>query len=297
MIHIMLDTDIGDDIDDALALAMILNSDELDLLGVTTVHGEVDIRSQLAARILHVADKGNIPVAAGIGKPFASEPRLSFIKGQAKILDGIPPYKLDSRDGVTLLADMARQCAGQLTLVGIGPLTNIALFVKNHSDYLPLLRELVIMGGNVHSNSTEYNIAMDPEAAQIVFHSGIPMRVVPFNITESCKMGDTIIEALFADQRPLQSIIGQLVDKWQTFCNLTYPVLHDPLAIGCLIAPELYTFESFDVDVVLTSGRHRGLTIGNRNPASNIRVCTSVDYATFLDLFCSLLLPISVSVR
>ncbi len=292
---VILDTDIGDDVDDALALGMILGLREFDLRGVVTVHAEVDIRARIAAKMLETGGRTDVPVAVGIGQPFNREPRLGWAQSQGQCLNGDERFdNCIAEPGVEFTRRFIEESDGPVTLLAIGPLTNVARLLLDHPEVKTRLDEIVIMGGLFGRPQAEYNILMDPEAAQAVFHAGVPMRIIPFDITEHCLMEADLMQRLADEERPLPRLVWELIGYWQKQDGRSVPVLHDPLAVGCLVAPELYTFERRDIEVVLEKGERYGVTRSTPRAGSPLQVCTAVDFPAFQELFRSALLAENV---
>ncbi len=288
MIPILLDTDIGDDIDDALALAMIFGLREIALRAVTTVHAEVDIRARIAAKMLDTVGRRDVPVAIGHGQPFKQQPRWGWAQSEGQCLRGDERFdNIVATPAVTFMKERLEE--DPCTLLAIGPLTNVARLFLEYPEVKPRVDELVIMGGLFGRPVAEYNMLMDPEAAQIVFHAGVPMRIIPFDVTETCLIEASLTESLSEEQRPLQRLVWELIGYWRKQDGRTQPVLHDPLAVGCLVAPELYEFEPYDIEVDLSPERY-GVTTGTRSASSRLQVCTGVDYPRFHELFSASLL-------
>jgi len=286
---IILDTDIGDDIDDALALALALNLDSLDLQAVVTVYDDVETRSRIAAKVLRAAGRPDIPVATGLADPIKNRPpHTGWIEWQARVLTEDEEFEaIVSTPGPEFIRDILEESREPMSLVAIGPLTNIARVLTDYPSTKKHIKEIVIMGGLFGRNGPEHNIHIDPEAAQTVFDARLPTRIIPLDITEKCLMGDALLRKAADDGRPLLRLMADLIACWQEGFGRAHPVLHDPLAIGCLAAPELYTFERVDVGVRLEPGELYGAVVGARNDDSPLQVCSGVKYDAFLDLFAS----------
>ena len=175
---VILDTDIGDDIDDAFALALILRSPELHLLGIETAFGDTELRARLVDRYLAAVGRTDIPVMAGVQGPQTNH------FSQAAYARQWPERKHAS--GVDFLLKQIRAHPGKITLICVGPLTNIGELLKEHPDARTLIKRLVIMGGSVKVGykpkappEPEWNIKLDPAAAQTVFASGVPITLAP----------------------------------------------------------------------------------------------------------------------
>lgn len=290
MKSIILDTDIGDDIDDALALAMLLGLGEIDLRGVVTVHGEVELRTRIAAKMLVTNARLEVPVATGISQPMNREPRLGWAQSQGQCLSGDEVFtNCVNVPGVEFMRDLLEAAETPTTLLAIGPLTNVARLLLDYPAAAARIDELVIMGGLFGRPHPEYNILMDPDAAQIVFDAGLDMRVIPFDVTEHCLMETELMDALAEDERPPQQLLWKLIGYWQKKDGRNAPVLHDPLAVGCLVAPEFFTFEPYAVKVSLDRETY-GVTLGARDERSRTQVCTGVNLPAFQELFRTLVL-------
>ncbi len=290
MVKYIFDTDIGDDIDDALALATVLNSDKMEICGITTVHGEVEIRSRLAGKIVQMFDK-NIPVVTGIAHPLNQPPRTGVVQAQAKVLEESDEFPFIESTKVTdFIRNICASYPRSMKIMCLGPLTNIAQTLIEYPEVSGSINEIIMMGGSIAKGIPEYNIFSDPEAAEVIFKSDIPTRIMPSDITEKCIMNDSMLNRLFSANKSPQKLLADLIKYWQEFNHTTYPILHDPLTIGCLITPELYEFERVDIEVVLEPGERRGVTVGVPNHKSAKKICTSVNYEGFFKLFESLIM-------
>ena len=247
----LLDTDIGDDIDDALALALALRSPEIDLLGVTTVFGDTQLRARLAKRVLRVFGREEVPVAAGMPMPLQLRHRPSGAP-QAAILDPREHYELSALSGPELIVQQALAHPGRLTLVCIGPLTNIAAALKLEPRLFLLIRRIVMMGGTSSIPFPEWNVRSDALAAQIVLAAGIPVTLLGFNITRRCSLLPADLERLFVDCSPQARLLSQLIRVWQRHrprWQPRSPYLHDPLAVAALCRPDFFRFEEMTARV------------------------------------------------
>lgn len=286
-IPILVDTDIGGDIDDALALGMVLGSPELDLRAVTTVYGDTVRRALLAARVLRTFGCDTVPVAAGLGQPLKEPCIPDPIEAQFLAVQGDEPAPpLVSDAAVDVMRDCLAAAPGEIVLVAIGALTNVAALLEHHPETRATIRELVVMGGAFDRDEAEWNVKCDPEAAKAVLESDLPMRIMPFERTRHAVMPTDQVERLYRETRPALYLLARLVHLWQGGygfgCN---PCLHDPLALGCLTNPELYTFEPMAIEVVVAPGARRGVTVGHRDASSQASVCTAVNYGEFFQIF------------
>lgn len=252
---ILLDTDIGDDIDDALALALALNSPEIDVRGITTVFGDTHKRAQLAKHILHVFGREDIPIAVGVGKPLQQHHAPSGV-AQAAIL-GNYAFKSEAFStfsGPELLVQQALEHSGKLTLVCIGPLTNVALALLIEPRIASAIRSIIMMGGSSGIPLPEWNVRSDVKAAHIVLSSGIPVTMIGLNVTTRCQLWKQDIERLRASKSTQAKLLYQLITIWQQHrppLRPSLPYLHDPLTITTLCMPELLRWQEMPVQVVM----------------------------------------------
>lgn len=267
------DIDIGDDIDDALALA--LNPPEIELCGVTTVFRNAPRRTLLVKQLLHLMNRSVIPVAAGASKPLL-QPWSAIPHGGAQLgkqFEALDPNVLleSGPHAIEFLAAQIHLAASQgerLTIAAIGPLTNIALLFSVYPDVVPLC-DLLIMGGKWTEAFAEWNIVCDPEAAAMVFSSGASITMVGLDVTLPCVLSDSQVAGFRAANKPHAHFLADLITLW------AHPItLHDPLTLLVLF-DNCVTFDPKRIEVGLC-GDARGLTITGEGEA-NCRVAVSVD--------------------
>ncbi len=260
---VLLDTDIGDDIDDALALALVLRSPEIELLGVTTVFGDTRLRARLAKHLLHVFERADIPVAAGISAPLLARHRPSGVP-QAAILNTYGAQEdINSCSGPELIAQKAMTYPGRLILLCIGPLTNVAVALLAEPHLFMAIRSIIMMGGTSGIPWPEWNVRSDARAAQIVLAAGIPITLLGWNITTRCQLRPGDIERLRDNNSPRTHLLSELIHIWQqqrARWQPPYPYLHDPLTVVALCTPDLLRFEEVTART-LVYGPLRGLMV------------------------------------
>jgi purine nucleosidase len=258
--HILIDTDIGDDIDDALALALALRSSEIELLGVTTVFGDTQKRALLAAHVLRVFGREDIPVAAGQQMPLLLRHRPSGVP-QAAILDTCAlSAALSPFSATELIIQEAMTYHGNMTLLCLGPLTNVATALIIEPRLFLAIRNIIVVGGTSSFPLPEWNVRSDAQAAKIVLASGIPITLLGWNVTLRCQLHESDIEKLHYLNSPQIHLLKQLIAVWQRHrprWHPRVPFLHDPLAIVVLCAPKLFHFETMTARV-FTGGLFKG---------------------------------------
>jgi inosine-uridine nucleoside N-ribohydrolase len=294
---VLIDCDPGHD--DAMALLLALASPELELLGVSTVHGNQTLAKTTAnaLRVLEFAGRGDVPVAAGADRPLVREPRVAaHVHGETG-LDGpdLPPPSGTPvpEHAVDFLADRMRSAGGPVTLIPTGPLTNIALLLARHPDIE--LERIVLMGGAIAEGNVtpaaEFNIWVDPEAAARVFASGIDITTVGLDVTHRALMTSEHADRLRASGR-VGTMVAELWAFYHRFHARVYEFpgapVHDALAVAHVLRAGLLRTEHRNVEVDCASELCRGRTvvdlwrITGREP--NAHVGVEVDGAAFLDL-------------
>jgi len=273
---VFVDTDIGDDIDDALALAVIMNSPEIALLGVSTVFGDTVQRARLTAHLLHVYGCPAIPVAVGSSQPLQFRHRPSGVPQAAVLDDRTEVLSLSTCSGPDLLISTALAHMGQLTLLCFGPLTNVATALNREPRLASSLKQIILMGGTSGMPWPDWNVRSDPQAAQIVLAAGVPVTMIGWNVTIRCLLSANDLERLTGCGKPGTELLSQLIHVWQQHrpaLQPKRPFLHDPLTVVALCSPACFRFEKMTVRV-LTSGPFTGFTIPRI--ASGPLVCAAV---------------------
>src|SRR5262252_8652692 len=315
---IIFDTDPGTD--DAMALVLALNSPELDVRAITVVAGNVTAQQGLenALRMVSLANRCEIPVAGGAQHPlFQKLITAEFWHGKNGLANiELPPSKckVDPRYGPDLIIQQVHAAPHELTLVPVGPLTNIALAVEKDPSIVPLVKEVILMGGSISGGNVnaaaEANIYNDPEAAQIVFQAGWPVTMVGLDVGDKTLLSPKHLEGLSQTHGPINDFIVQiaryLIDLSEKF-GIPGTPMYDPLAVGVAIDATLVHAPAMHVDVETRGEFTRGETVANRHGyvernilhgdryiiegvdkiEPNAKVCTEVQADRFLQLFVS----------
>lgn len=281
-IPIILDTDIGDSIDDALALAFALHSPELDVRAVTTVIDDVESKTRLAWKMLGIYNRRDVALAMGASEPLL-DPTMSVTSKEFEVLtrNDIIPDAARKR-AVDLIIDTVLQSRGKMTIVAIGPMTNIALAIKTDPRIKNNIERIVIMGGAYLSSETEYNVKRDRTAAEIVFQSGVPITAVGLDVTSQCKLREKDIDRMRLADDPAGNFLVRLIDLAEEQTHDPKPTLYDPLAIAAIFRPDLLEMQAGMVDVPLSGP---GQTIFKPVAGSKTQVAVKVNVSAFLDLF------------
>jgi len=307
---IIIDTDPG--VDDTMAIFFALRSPELDVIGLTTIFGNVhtDLATSNALRLLEIAGRTDIPVAKGADDPLAGPfkgpvPYVHGDDGQGNI--HLPPPKMRPIDqpAAVFLIEQIMAAPGEITLVPLGPLTNIALALRLEPRIAHKVKEVVLMGGNAlcPGNATpaaEANIHNDPEAADVVFGAGWPVTMVGLDVTHQVNLTPEHIARYSASSDPLAQHIARILPHYRAYFEKVNPAMrgiyvHDSSAVAYVIDPTLFETEKWPLRVE-TQGISRGKTLHWGLPDDypmippafkdrpRVNVCISVDAARLIAL-------------
>ena len=279
---VLLDTDIGTDIDDAYALALILRSPELELLGVTTVAGDAVARARLAAKMLAVEGgaAARIPVYAG------TTTATQHIN-QAAWAAGFSSPALHTDGGVAFLRQQIEARPGAITIIAVGELTNVAALLTSSPGIAGKIKQIALMGGAIRRGAQpgsppqpEWNIKSNAAAARTVFTSGVPLIVAALDATADLKLTPERRVRIFARGSPLTDALAALDFVWRHTNDWKgeTPILFDLLAVSAIHKPDLARFESLCVVVEAD-----GLTREIKNRPANAQVAVASDAGKVLD--------------
>jgi inosine-uridine nucleoside N-ribohydrolase len=314
--RVIIDTDPG--IDDAMAILLALNSPELKVEALTVVPGNVQAAQGLenALKIVSLAGRCDVPVAGGAQHPLDQKLITAQYWHGRNGLAGVelpaPACKPDARFGPDLIIEMVHKYPHQITLIPIGPLTNIALALSKDPGIASLVKDIVIMGGSITggnvNGAAEANIYNDPEAAQIVFNAGWVVTMVGSDVGERTLITRKNVTQLQANHAPESDFVAKLADFYVTRSEKSGyqgAAMYDPLAVAVVIDPTLVTLQNMHVDVETKGEFTRGETVANRHGSDennvlhgdhyeiegvvqlkpNARVCLASDSDRFLRLF------------
>jgi purine nucleosidase len=322
---IILDTDPGigspgSDVDDGLAIVLGLLHPACDLLGLTVVAGNVPLEEGVpnTLRLLEIAGRPEVPVLPGAARPLLRDPRpirelmASRRRQTVERFWDLPPYappRLAPTPGraAEFIADAVRARPGEVTIVAIGPCTNVAAALLLDPAVAASVAEIVVMGGAIRvpglvTPVTEFNIAYDPEAAAVVFASGAPVTLVPLDVTTRTFMCSEHLDRLAAAGTPLHRFLAETSRPWLRFAMAVREIrgfwLHDPLAMAYALEPAILALTPMHVAVVtqgdLTAGQLIGYPQSGRflRPAPgpvNARVALDLDEPRFMESFLGVL--------
>ena len=283
----IIDTDIGDDIDDAFALALALQSPELKILGITTAYGDTELRARLVDRYLTAVGRKDIPVTAGVATAHDN------VFTQAAYAEREPARK--HADGVRFMLNEIRRHPGEVTIIAIGPEGNLAAAIRQDAATFKKVKRVVLMGGSVYRGygenrppDAEWNIKCDPKAAQALIASGVSLVYMPLDSTQiPLRLQDR--EKLFSFGSPLTDQLTLLYHQWvaHTENHAADPTLFDPVAVTYAIHPELCPAKPIRLEI-----DDKGFTKPVEGKP-DAEVCLKSDEKGFLDLYLSRVAPSS----
>jgi purine nucleosidase len=300
--RIILDTDPG--IDDSLAILLALASPEIQLEGLSVAHGNSSTAQGVsnALSILELAQASHIPVYRGCELPLVQPSLLAPEThgeqgiGYAKLSAPLSQPKIQK--GSDFLIEKIMSSPGEITLAAIGPLTNIAMAIRQEPRIVENVKEVFIMGGAIrHEGNTtplaEFNTYVDPHAAYIVFHSGMPITLTPLDVTYQCILMKDDVSRLLKIASPITKFIADATRFYMEFHdeyqNIEGCVINDPLTLALTFMPGLCDYEELYVDVDLSGGVSMGNTFADfykmtKKPA-NMKVALAVRPRDFMEVF------------
>jgi inosine-uridine nucleoside N-ribohydrolase len=282
---IIIDTDIGDDIDDAFAVGLAVSSPEFQVLGFSAGFGDTPARAKMLDRMLGELGHSDIPVAMGtpVNVNLNAFTQRRYAEGVAQ-----RPHA----NAVDFILEQARKYPGQVTLVAIGPLPNIGAAIDKDLASFRKLKRVVIMGGSIRTMTDpygvaapiaphpEWNIKNDIASAQKLFAAGVPLQVLPLDSTANLKLHEVARTALFAHGSMLTNILAGLYYEWSAYTRSPTPILYDPMTLASLLEPSLCPMTPMHLTV-----DEAGNTKETQSAPPNAQVCLHSDADAFLHFY------------
>jgi inosine-uridine nucleoside N-ribohydrolase len=277
---VIIDTDIGDDVDDAFAVALALRSPELEILGISTTFGDTETRARLLDRLLGEAGRQDIPVA--VGTPTHASNQFT----QRRYAEGGHFARASHPKAVDFILEQIRRHPGQITLVAIGPLMNVGALIDKEPETFRKLRRVVLMGGSIyrsygdtgyfppHGPQAEWNIMNDIPSAQKLFTSGVPLYVMPLDSTQ-VKLDEVKRAILFQAGTPITDALTLLYHQW----GQETPTLFDVMTVAYILNPKVCPVQPMHIRV-----DDKGFTRPETG-APNAQVCLDSDAEAFFRLY------------
>jgi len=302
--RIILDTDVGLDVDDAYAISLAARSPDLSLEGVTTVYGDTQLRARVAVKLLKLAGGGNVPVLAGKGEPITKDRQALMLGFEGEGILTPEDRKVRVSGGaVDFITSKALASERNLTIVAIGALTNVAKAIEREPGITDCVEELFVMGGVINPPEIEgkkvpfeyeYNFNCDPEATRIVFESGVPITLVPVDVTMKPEnhLTENELERLREADTPLTRTLLEMTRVWLKHYGELAPILgltpgmvrpwmHDPLTVTVTLRKEIFKIGKLNLRIDTADGNAK--VVPDKNGVE-VRVCTDADFQRFKNL-------------
>ena len=299
---IILDTGPGSDFDDVYALTLAANSPELELVGVTIVSGKGLLRARIDLKLLRMLGKPDVPVIVGAEEPLLRDPRpwwttfrpwghegKGFLTPEDEKLMPAPGYAPD------FIVEKVMEFPGQITLIPVGPMTNIALAIIRNPKIIGEVKEIIAMGGVINARGIgvkpllEHNFSSDPEATRVVLNSGIPFKMVNLNVTLKFVMSPARFEQIKALGTPVTKALVSMTEIWLKEVKRNWSELHDPLAVGVAIDPSFVKFKKYFIEFGMWEGILETIPFERTEfiptAAPHIEVAEDVEADRFWDFF------------
>jgi inosine-uridine nucleoside N-ribohydrolase len=276
--RVIIDTDPG--VDDALAVLLAFRSPELKVEALTPVAGNVPLEFTLpnALRLVEIAGRTDVPVAAGASAPLTRRLVTAAYAHGENGFGGVefpaPKIKPVAETAPELIRRLVRSSPGEISIIAIGPLTNVALALRLDPELAKMIRSIVLMGGSLSGGnvtpSAEFNLYVDPEAARMVFHSGIPVTMVGLDVTRKVQLREEHIQAIEAANNPSSQAAGRILRSTMNRIRklnpaaTAGPTMHDSLAASVLIDPDILKSQDYFIDVETQGEITAGETVGYR---------------------------------
>jgi len=281
--RVLIDTDPG--VDDAFALLLAMRSPELKIEAITAVAGNVPLELTLpnALRMVEIAGRTDIPVAPGAKAPLLRRlVTAAYAHGENGLGGAVfpePTIKPVAEHAAELIRSVIRRYPKEVTLITVGPLTNVAAALNGDPELASLIKGVVMMGGSLSGGNitpaAEFNIYVDPEAARIVFQSGIPLTMVGLDVTRRTSLTDEHVRVLEAAQNPVSQAAAKIarhaIDHNREQGFLVGPNMHDSLAVAAFLDPTILKWKEYYVDVETTGELTAGQTLGYSPTSGDLR--------------------------
>jgi len=286
---IILDTDVGTDIDDAFAIVLALKSPELQIKGISTVYGDVNLRAKIVLKILKLAGREDIPVAAGFGKPITNkEIYWAGWEGKGFLTSRDENLVPTSKDVVDFISRKLQSATSKISLITIGPLTNIALLIQRKPELMSKIEEIIVMGGKLepqkHGFKTpwDHNLNCDPRATEIVFTSKMPIILATFNVCRKAVLLPGHVEKMGEKGGGLLEGLLRMHKIRSEAINRDWTPMFDSVAVSLLFQRELVKMEKIHLQTKITGD---SLQLIRKHAESNVEVTVDVQVEKFMNMF------------
>jgi purine nucleosidase len=268
---VIFDTDIGTDVDDILALVLLANSPELNLIGVTTVYGDTVRRARIVQVTCDLLRRPDVTVVAGEQKTLEGR-QIYWAGHEGYGVPGLDTVRVSTTlTGVQYILESAERYPDELEILATGPLTNIARAISLNPTAFSRVKHLYLMGGAFWMDRAEHNIKCDPAAAKIVFESGIPITAIGLDLTLRVFLEQRDVREIGRAKSGVGALLEDQIRRYWEFKQMSGNHPHDPLAALAMVRPDLFVFETWGVEVT-SEGRIDGFTRLVEPKTDNIRI-------------------------
>lgn len=306
MERIILDTDIGTDVDDVMAVALAAISPELKVEGITTVYGDVELRARMVVKVLKMLGRQDIPVYAGSRDVLLRNREIWWLghEGEGLLTAEDTDLRYEKQHAVNFIIDTVMNNPGEITLIGIGPFTNFAIALALEPRLAENVKNIIIMGGSARlgANAAElehsdHNVSRDPESAALLFRSGAPITMCGYDVTRQLLVREEHIRRLENSANPLNQAMAHMIRIWLRYWKRDFTAMNDPLCVAMAYDPSFCRGPQMLVEVEYDHRHPTGHTIcslprtpwtppellDKEPPKANVKVCLEVDSQRFLD--------------
>ena len=272
--RVILDTDLGSDVDDAMALSQLLGLPAVELVGVTTVYGDTLLRARMSRRIVELAGR-DVPVYAGRAETRSGR-EIWWAGHEGALLDDLERERVEAGDAVDFLVEQVVGNPGEIDVVAIGPLTNIAAAIEADERFAGAVRHLWIMGGSFTDDEPEHNLRSDSAAAELVFGAGIPTTVTGLEVTRRVEIRRDQLDRIGA-AGALGALVLAEVEQWWRYWNVEWNVPHDPVTVLTLTEPGLFEVSEPGAVTIERDGEGEGRSVFTPGGGGTTRVVRELD--------------------
>lgn len=294
MEKIIIDTDVGTNADDAIAISLAAKSPEIQIIGVTTVYGNVEVRTRIAKELLRLCGSDDVPVYSGIEHTLLRNREIYWtgLEDAASVSDRSPDASAKmSGHAVDFIIQQIMEHPGEITLVTIGPLTNIAAALIREPDIASHVKRIVMMAGvtrlasnGLYLTHVEHNIKCDPEAASVVFSCGAPITMVGLDVTRQAIFTQEDVTRMANSGTPLALKLTEAIQSYMDYMQRDYSYMCDPLAVATLLDSTLVKTKRMNVRIEYDHRPHTGQTVAELSDDGHVDVCLEVDKERFFAL-------------
>ena len=295
--RIILDTDIGTDVDDAYAIALLANCPEVKIEVITTVWADAKLRARMTRKLLDLLERPDIPVAVGESLPINPEKQAFLFGHEGRgVVDDDEEFSLLEEPAGVVIESLLRKYPHEIKVLLIGPQTNFGKLLSEKPELAPLIKEFVVMGGtpfygpkeiqSFGERPVDYNLVTDPEAASIVFNSGVPITMVGTNVTLPTLLKKHHIERIQKHDTLSTDLLYSMTSDWLRVIDKSETSMHDPLAVTAAFSLEFLETMMLNVRIETKGELTTGLTVinhYNNKALDTVRVATEAKSDEFVE--------------